>query len=349
MDIFNFFGSILGYLLWFLYTIFGNYGVAIILFALIVKMALFPFTLKSQRSMAGQSKFAEKQKELQKKYANNKALYNQELQKLYEKEGTNPASGCLTSLIPLPIMFGIYYSVIYPLQNTLHIAEEKIAEATVYITEQTSIAVTNYIQLDIIRHWDTLREQLTMFSVEDVEKIDSFVTGFSFLGLDLLLTPSTATFTDFIWIIPALSLISSLGMQILMTRNSPVKQQGCMKALMYALPLMSAYWAWIFPGAVGFYWAISNVIGGLQSVITKKFFSAEHMIARKEAEVFVTLLDDEKKVKPLPADLQKQVAAKIEAQSSAANQNNSKANTDNKKKKNNKNNKSSNDYLGNKK
>ena len=119
MAIFNFFGSILGYLLWFLYNIFHNYGVAIIFFTIIIKAVLFPFSVKSQRSMASQTKLADKQKELQAKYGNNKQKYNEELMKLYEKEGVNPSSGCLTTLLPLPIMLGIYYSVIMPLSNTL--------------------------------------------------------------------------------------------------------------------------------------------------------------------------------------------------------------------------------------
>ena len=56
MSIFNFFGSVLGYLLWFLYTVFKNYGIAIILFTIIVKALMFPFSIKSQKSMAAQSR-----------------------------------------------------------------------------------------------------------------------------------------------------------------------------------------------------------------------------------------------------------------------------------------------------
>ena len=82
MQIFNFFGSIFGYLLWFLYTIFQNYGVAIILFTIIVKALVFPFSIKSQKSMAAQSRLAAKQKELQARYGNDKMKYNEELQKL---------------------------------------------------------------------------------------------------------------------------------------------------------------------------------------------------------------------------------------------------------------------------
>ena len=115
MSIFNFFGSVLGYLLWFLYTVFKNYGIAIILFTIIVKALMFPFSIKSQKSMAAQSRLASKQQELQKKYAKDQMKYNEELQKLYEKEGVNPGGGCLTTLLPFPIMLGIYYSVIYPL------------------------------------------------------------------------------------------------------------------------------------------------------------------------------------------------------------------------------------------
>ena len=68
--IFNFFGSILGYILWFFYYIVGNYGVAIILFTILFKVILFPLSVKQQKSMAVTSRIAEKQKELSKKYAN---------------------------------------------------------------------------------------------------------------------------------------------------------------------------------------------------------------------------------------------------------------------------------------
>ena len=64
--IFNFFGSILGYILWFFYYIVGNYGVAIILFTILFKVILFPLSVKQQKSMAVTSRIAEKQKELSK-------------------------------------------------------------------------------------------------------------------------------------------------------------------------------------------------------------------------------------------------------------------------------------------
>lgn len=321
MALFNFFGSILGYLLWALYVIFKNYGVAIILFTIIVKALMFPFSIKSQKSMAAQSRLASKQQELQKRYANNQMKYNEELQKLYEKEGVNPGGGCLMTLLPFPIMLGIYYSVIYPLSNTLHIAKDTIAQATDFVSKIPGVASTNqYVELEIVKNFSVLKDHLTMFSADDVEKIEFFGKGFKFLGLDLLASPNNSTFASMMWIIPVLALITYWGQTFIMQKLQPQQnnqQQGCMKVMLYGMPLMSAYWAYIMPGAVGFYWIISALVGFAQSLVQNKYFSAEKVSANSEASRYVTLVEAEKKIKPLPADIQKKIADKIEAKNLA--------------------------------
>lgn len=317
MAIFNFFGSILGYLLWFLYTIFRNYGVAIILFTIILKLVMFPTSVKQQRSMASQSKLTEKQKELQKKYANNKQKYNDELMKLYEKEGVNPSSGCLTTLLPFPIMLGIYYSVIMPLSNTLHIASDTVKQATDYISKIPGMVSTGgiYSELQIIRNFGALRDNLTMFSSEDIAKIEDFSKGFKFLGLDLLATPQGSAFTTFLWLIPVLSLLSYAGSQVYsmwyQKKTTGQKTQGCMMVMTVVFPLISAYWAYTMPAAVGFYWVISSVTSWIQMIITNKYFSAAQMTAMTEAQRAVTLELAEASVRPLPAETQKQIADRL--------------------------------------
>lgn len=323
MAVFNFFGSILGYLLWALYTVFKNYGVAIILFTLIVRAAMFPFSIKSQRSMAAQSRLSAKQKALQERYANNQAKYNEELQKLYEKEGVNPGGGCLMTLLPFPIMLGIYYSVIYPLRNTLHIAKDTVAEATNFVSRLpgmvTSASNANYVELEIVKNFDALKEHLTMFSAEDIEKIEFFSEGFRTLGLDLLATPNASSFASMMWIIPVLALASYWGQTFIMQKLQPQQnnQQGCMKVMLYGMPLLSAYWAFIMPGAVGFYWIVSAVVGLFQSLIQHYFFSAEQVSAKDEGSRYATLMEEDAKVKPLPAGVQKQIADKIAAKNQA--------------------------------
>ncbi|MFI3206580.1 MAG: YidC/Oxa1 family membrane protein insertase [Clostridia bacterium] len=350
MDIFGFIGSIFGYLLWFLYNIFNNFGIAIIIFTVILKVIMFPFTLKQQRNMAGQARMTKKQNELKEKYGNNKTKYNEELQNLYQKEGFNPASGCLNSILPMIIMLGIYGAVISPITNTLHIDSSKVTEATSVIQEE--LGTISYPELEIVRNWSEYKDTLTMFTYEDMEKIEKFSTGFTFAGLDLLQFPSESDFFEFLWLIPLLSLLSSWFMSFYMskTSGSAQSQQGCMKGMMFVMPLLSAWWAYTFPAAVGFYWISNQVVSAGQYYIINKNFSANHMTANAEASRFVTLQLQEEGFKPLSLTAQKQIADRIDASKNInENAQNQNQNGKNAKKKNNKSNKSNNDYMGNKK
>ncbi|GHV85099.1 membrane protein insertase YidC [Spirochaetia bacterium] len=85
-----------------------NYGVAIILLTLLVKILLFPLTKKSSEASIKMQAIAPKIKELQEKYRSNPAKLNAELGALYKKEGHNPMSGCLPLLIQFPILISMY-------------------------------------------------------------------------------------------------------------------------------------------------------------------------------------------------------------------------------------------------
>ena len=160
-----------------------------------------------------------------------------------------------------------------------------------------------------------------MFSADDVQKIEFFGKGFKCFGLDLLASPNTSSFASMLWIIPVLALVTYWGQSFVMQQLQPTQQQGagqgCMKVMMYGMPLLSAYWAYIMPAAVGFYWIISALVGFAQTLITHKYFSPEQVSAKSEASRYVTLLQADRKVKPLPANLQKQIADKIEAKNQA--------------------------------
>ncbi len=314
----NFFGNILGYLLWFFYVLTTNYGVAIILFTVVLKIAMFPFSVKQQRSMAASGKMALKQKELQKKYGNDKQKYNEELQKLYEKEGVNPAGGCLPMLIPFPIMIGLYYTVINPLSNALHVSGDAITKATDLIKTIPGISSTfnvQYIEMDIVKHFAELKSHLTMFSSGDVTKIENFSHGFKFLGLDLLGTPSDNPFSPLI-LIPILCLVSSLVTQYFTMKLQPgmqQQQQGCMKYMMYLLPLFSVWLAYTLPAAVGFYWIISTLTQFLQTIILNIWYSPADITAKSEARRIALRIQEEEEIKPLPIGVQNQIAAQNQA------------------------------------
>ena len=89
------------------YNMTGSYGMAIILFTLVVKLIMLPFQIKSKKSMLRMNRLSGKMQEIQKKYANNQMKQQEEIQKLYAEEGVNPMSGCLWSFLPLPILIAL--------------------------------------------------------------------------------------------------------------------------------------------------------------------------------------------------------------------------------------------------
>lgn len=287
--IFNYVGSLFGYILWAVFYVVQNFGIAIIIFTLIFRFLLFPSSVKQQKSMAANSRLQAKQRELKEKYGNNKAKYNEEIQKLYDREGTSPFSGCITSLFPFVIMLGIYYAVVRPLSNVVHVSADTMAKINmlpgVFVTQNNIYSEMNVLK--IFTHQSTVDALLQSGVPQaDVTGIQHLAGGFNFLGLDLLSIPSTYGFGSPLILIPILCLVTSLGSQIITMRmnGSPMQQQpGCMKYMMYLLPLITVYISYIVPGAVGFYWVWSTIFGFVQTVIIQKFYSAANLTAQSEA------------------------------------------------------------------
>ncbi len=304
MDVFGFIGSLFGYVLWFFFEIFKNYGVAIILFTIVLKIIMFPTSIIQQKSMAKNAKLSAKQKELQKKYANDKQKLNEEVNKLYQKEGVNPLGGCLPSIVPMILLFGVYYSVIMPLSNTMHLDATSVDNAVAYLNTipglGSSFGGNNiYGQIDIINIAQTSEgvAYLSQFFTDaDIAKIQEFGQGFNFLGLNLLGKPADG-FSN-LWLVPALCLITSVGSQLytMKFQGTMQNQQGCMKYMLLGMPLISAFIAYQVPAAVGLYWIASTVIGFGQSVLLQKFFNANIMGAKEEAARVALLEIEEKNV-----------------------------------------------------
>lgn len=310
-QIFNFFGSIFGYILWWFYLLIPNYGVAIILFTILFKVLLFPFSVKQQRSMAASSKMQAKMAELQKRYKDDKQRLSIETQKLYEKEGVDPTGGCSTMILPFLVMFGLYYTVLNPLSNALHLSAGAITKVTDMLNHVPGLGTlfnVRYTQIEIVKNYGALKPFLTMFSGGEIARLESFSHGFRFLGLDLLGTPTNGTnifgtlFQTNLWIIPVLCLVSSLITQYFTMKMQPgmQQQQGCMKFMFYFMALISAWFACTVPAAVGFYWIISTVAGFVQTVVLNKWYGPDRLNAEAEARRVARREMEEASVKPLP-------------------------------------------------
>ena len=100
----GFISEIFGYLLNWLYNIFNNYGVAIIVFSVILRIILIPITIKQQKGMRKSAELQEEMKEIQRKYKNNPEKLNQETIELYKREKMSPFTGCLSSILQIIII-----------------------------------------------------------------------------------------------------------------------------------------------------------------------------------------------------------------------------------------------------
>ncbi len=98
----------MGQLLLFFYNLVGDYGLAIILFTVIIKALMYPLTHQQMRSQKGMQDLQPKINDIKKKHANNKELMNQKIMELYQEEKINPMGGCLPLIIQLPIIYGLF-------------------------------------------------------------------------------------------------------------------------------------------------------------------------------------------------------------------------------------------------
>ena len=269
----NLIGIPLGWIMWLLYSVIQNYGIVLIIFTVLVKALMFPLSVKQQKATAKMSVFQPKIQEIQKKYEKNKEIQQEELMKLYETHGYNPMSGCLPMLLPLIILFGLIDVIYRPLTHILHISSDVIAKAT-EILSQNGITSTGRPELDILSN--ITKFDFRELGADVVSKIQNF--DYSLFGIDLSVVPTWAW--NWFLLIPILSgvtafLVSMVSMRMNPAANQQASGMGAMKIMMYVMPLFSVWIAFSVPVGVGFYWILSNVLSGVQSVILYKLYSPE--------------------------------------------------------------------------
>ena len=134
MAIFDYIAIPLGYILHFIYNIFGNYFVSIFLFTLLVRMATSPLSLKSQKAQAERAKLAPRLERIQKKYAQDKQKLQEKQMALYEKEGVSMTGGCLPMVIQMVVLFGIISAIYKPLTHLVQMPSEVISASISAVT-----------------------------------------------------------------------------------------------------------------------------------------------------------------------------------------------------------------------
>ena len=296
---FEFFANIFGYLLQFVYHLVNNYGLAIILFTVIIKILLLPLSIKQQRSMKKSAELNEKMKVLQFKYKNDPEKLNQEMMNLYKSENMSPFSGCLTAIIQLLLLLSIFYLVRSPLTYMEKVPTESINNYVQQLKDDGKTISQVYPEIDLIREYQTIKEK----NPEDtnVEKIN---IQMNFLGLDLSKIPQQ-NMTDYtVYIIPVLYILSSFisirmttAMQEKQNKANkekkeqkevqidgttgkelvPQEEENEMDAVMqtnkmmsWMMPIMSISIAFVAPLGLALYWLVSNILMIVERIILDK-------------------------------------------------------------------------------
>lgn len=285
--------NLFGYLLNFLYNVFNNYGIAIIVFTILLRIILIPITVSQQKSMKKNAKVQEKMKEIQKKYKNNPEKLNQETIELYKREKVSPFSGCLSSIIQIILIISVFWLVSKPLTYMKKVDSNKVNEYIEQVKTEEGKA-SAYPEIQIVQ----------TKSAEDSE----VAINMDFLGLDLSKVPNQNLKDIKVYIIPVLYVITSF-VSIKMTNNMQDKakekkkaeqqkkatenneiseekaliseeeakseeameaMQNMTKSMNYMIPIMSITIAFIAPLGLALYWLVSNIAMIIERIIINK-------------------------------------------------------------------------------
>ena len=286
-----------------LYNLTGNYGVALILFALAVNLIMTPFMAKSKVSMMRQARLQPRVQELQKRHEGNPQKLNAEMQKLYREEGVNPMSGCLWSLIPFPILIALYSVVRQPLTRMMFVAKDFVTVAQDYFVEKGLYTVSSgrasaYAEIELTK---LIHDNWSAFTADLADKLDPNLLNvdFSFLGLNLgdqpnwrfweFMTPGVFTWAALgLFLIPFISAALSWASMKLSTKMNPntavqdEKAQATMNSMNLVMPLTSIWICFVMPAAMGIYWISNSIFGMARDFILTKVFMKQ--LAVEEAE-----------------------------------------------------------------
>jgi len=288
-----------GYLLSWLYNMTNNYGIALIIFAVLVQLVLMPITAKSKKSMMKMSRLTPQIQDIQRRYADDQNKQNQLMQELYQKEGVSMFGGCLWSMVPMLILIPLFTVIRQPIGYILHETTE-VADQIVSIikaADPTLFSNNNYydqvVAAQAIPQFAAqIREAIPSINPETLAGIN-----FGFLKVNLGNIPQFNIFkwSAYDWAHIGLFLIPvlSAGSQILQmlisqkmnnsvvtdekgvqdeetAKNSQANQTS--KTMMYTMPLISLWIGFTVPAALSLYWFVGGVVRTVEDTLMTRYY-----------------------------------------------------------------------------
>lgn len=281
-----------------------NIGLCIILFTLVVKVLMFPLTIKQQKSSKLMAVMQPEMQAIQKKYKDKKdqesmMKQNAEMQALYEKYGTSMTGGCLQLIIQMPILFALY-QVIYNipayvtsvrmyLENIVNVLPANGVEMlTKFATDHgVSMArigelsgpskIIDFLYLLTPTQWSALQGTFPDIAEVISASAASIAQMNSFLGINLATSPWTGFTPNIAWLIPIVAGLSQWYSTKLMTTTQTVGEENpsanMMKSMNTMMPIMSAVFCFTFPAGIGIYWISSSVFQIIQQLIVNSYMN----------------------------------------------------------------------------
>ena len=294
-------------------SLFGvmNIGVCIILFTLIVKVLMFPLTVKQQKFSKLNTVMQPELQAIQKKYKGKSdqesmMKMNVETKAVYEKYGVSMTGGCLQLVIQLPILLALYQviyhipayvnsvgSVFYDITDKLlgtvggnlqTLAGQLNEFATAhsvsmsmisnFATEPTNSKVVDFLYKLNPAQWQLLQDQYPVIETSSIELIERMN---SFLGINLATTPWQGFMPNIGWILPVLAGLSQWYSTRLMSSTQSLSDDNpsasMMKQMNIMMPLMSVFFCFTLPSGIGIYWIAQSVFMIIQQWIINRHLS----------------------------------------------------------------------------
>lgn len=278
----SFFANIFGYLLNILYMLIKNYGIAIILFSIVVKILLLPLSIKQQKSMKKSAEMQDEMQSIRKKYKNDPDKMNQATIELYKREKMSPFSGCFGAIAQLILLLSVFYLVRSPLTYMKKIDNNTIEQYKSSISDQTA-----YPEIQIINEKGKENEEVYI--------------NMDFFGIDLSKVPTQSLNDPKVYIIPVLYVLSSV-ISIRYTNNMQKKKKDeiidvteeskkksekskpedevdameqANKTMTWFMPIMAVSIAFVAPLGLALYWLINNILMMTERLILNKFLDSK--------------------------------------------------------------------------
>lgn len=272
----DFLVNILGYVLNFFYQLIHNYGLAIILFSVLLKLAMLPISIRQQKTMKKSAKLQVELKKIQEKYKNNPEKMNTETINLYKKENMSPFGGCLSGIVQIVIILAVFYLVKSPLTYMKKVEPELIQQYSNEIKENSEEKNNIYPEIAIIN--------------EKGKQDERVYINMEFLGLDLSDVPNQNLNDWRVYVIPVLYVLTSFVSMKLASnvQGGTTKEDGdakeqseldavaqANKSMMYLMPIMSVSISIIAPLGLALYWLVGNILAIAERLILNRFLKEE--------------------------------------------------------------------------